>query len=208
MAEVIVVKHPLIDHSLTVLRDVKTKKADFVHHTSIVSLIVFIEATKCLRLRTKKIHTPLAAFDGKRLADSLIFVAILRAGQAMVESLDGYVPDAPVGFIGLKRDEKTAIAAKYYEHLPNISPLDKIILFDPMLATGGSKDQALTLLKKRGAKEILALSIVAAPEGVRRIQTHHPDVPIFTASIDKRLDSRKYIVPGLGDFGDRYFGTT
>ena len=208
MAEVIVVKHPLIDHALTVLRDVKTGKADFVHYTRIVSLIVFIEATKCLRVRTKKIHTPLAPFSGKQIDDTLKFVAILRAGQAMVESLDGYVPDAPIGFIGLKRNEKTAVAAKYYEHLPTIRSTDRIILFDPMLATGGSKDQAITLLKKRGAKDILALSIVAAPEGVRRIQTHHPDVSIFTAAIDLRLNSKKYIVPGLGDFGDRYFGTT
>jgi uracil phosphoribosyltransferase len=166
-----------------------------------------IEATKHMKLKSKTIDTPLSEFVGAQLEDDVIVVPVLRAGLAMLFSLQEILPKASVGFIGLERDEKTAIAREYYKKIPNILSTHVVFVVDPMLATGGSMDDTIKAVKDKGAKRIVAVSIVSAPEGVDRVTTHHPDVPIVTAVIDGALNDKKYIVPGLGDFGDRYFGT-
>lgn len=144
---------------------------------------------------------------GRVLADEVVVVPVLRAGLAMLFALGDFLPDIAVGFIGLERDEKTAQAREYYQKLPKIFASHKILVTDPMLATGGSFCDTLAALKKKGAKNITIICIVAAPEGIKRIQREHPEVAIFTAAVDKGLNDRFFIVPGLGDFGDRYFGT-
>lgn len=202
-----VVKHPLIDHSLTILRDKKTGTEEFRRHAGIVSKILLIEATKNLNLENQSIETPLAPMRGKRLKDEVVVVPVLRAGLAMLFALQDFLPAVSVGFIGLERDEKTAVAREYYQKLPKIFATHKVIILDPMLATGGSFDDTVTALKSKGGKRITLVCVVAAPEGIERIEKNHPDVNIITAAIDKKLNTVKYIVPGLGDFGDRYFGT-
>lgn len=202
-----VVTHPLIDHSLTILRDKKTGTEEFRRHAGIVSKILLIEATKNLNLEIAAIVTPLAAMNGKRLKDEVVVVPVLRAGLAMLFAIQDFLPSVSVGFIGLERDEKTAIAREYYQKLPKIFATHRVIILDPMLATGGSFDDTVTAIKKKGGKRMMLVCIVAAPEGIARIEKNHPDVEIITAAIDKKLNAIKYIVPGLGDFGDRYFGT-
>jgi len=172
-----------------------------------VSKILLIEAMKHLTLKNKKIETPLTSMTGKILGDKIIVVPVLRAGLSMLYALQDFLPSVSVGFIGLERDEKTAVAREYYKKLPKILATHKIFLLDPMLATGGSFDDTITALKAKGGKRITLVCLVSAPVGLARIQKHHPDVNILTAAIDKRLNSKKYIVPGIGDFGDRYCGT-
>lgn len=201
------VTHPLIDHSLTILRRKETGTEEFRRHAGIVSKILLIEATKNLNLEVAAIVTPLAPMNGKRLKDEVVVVPVLRAGLAMLFALQDFLPAVAVGFIGLERDEKTAVAREYYQKLPQIFSTHRVIILDPMLATGGSFDDTVTAIKKKGGKRITLVCVVAAPEGIARIQKNHPDVEIFTAAIDKKLNAIKYIVPGLGDFGDRYFGT-
>lgn len=207
MKNVTVVRHPLIAHSLTIIRDKTTPTEDFRHHAGIVSKILLVEVTKHLALRHKKITTPLASTIGQKLKDEVVVVPVLRAGLAMLFALQDFLPAASVGFIGLERDEKTAQAREYYRKLPQIFASHLVIVIDPMLATGGSFDDTLSALKVKGAKNLIIVCIVAAPEGINRINSHHKDVQIFTAAVDKQLNDRKFIVPGLGDFGDRYFGT-
>lgn len=207
MKNVIVVSHPLIDHSITILRNKETKTEEFRHHAAIVSKILLLEVTKNLHLVEKHIETPLAPFAGKTLADDLVVVPVLRAGLAMLFALEDFLPGVGVGFIGLERDEQTAQAREYYQKMPKIFATHKVIIIDPMLATGGSFDDTIVALRKKGASHITLVCIVSAPEGIKRLEKIHPDVPIYTAAIDDHLDDRKYIVPGLGDFGDRYFGT-
>jgi uracil phosphoribosyltransferase len=202
-----VVSHPLIDHSLTILRDKNTKTEEFRRHADIVSKILILEATKHMSLQEKNIETPLSAFSGKELKDEVIIVPVLRAGLAMLFATREMLPNASVGFIGLERDEKTAIAREYYKKIPKILSENIVFVVDPMLATGGSMDDTLKAVKDRGAKRLVCVSIVSAPEGVKRVQSNHPDVPIITAAMDSNLNDKAYIVPGLGDFGDRYFGT-
>ncbi|MEK7129812.1 MAG: uracil phosphoribosyltransferase [Patescibacteria group bacterium] len=207
MKHVTVVEHPLIDHSLTIIRDKDTGTEEFRRHADVVSKILLIEATKHMLLKEKKIETPLAPFSGKELKDDVIVVPVLRAGLAMLIALRDFLPAVSVGFIGLERDEKTAIARAYYEKIPKIFSTHIVLVIDPMLATGGSMDDTLVAVKQKGAKRMVAVSIVSAPEGIKRVQKNHPDVPIITAAVDSHLNDRAYIVPGLGDFGDRYFGT-
>lgn len=207
MKNVTVVSHPLIDHSLTVVRDKRTGTEEFRKHAGIVSKILVLEATRNLTVTSKTIQTPLAAFEGKQLKDNVVVIPVLRAGLAMLFALQDFLPSISVGFIGLERDEHTAIARKYYQKIPKILSSHIVFIIDPMLATGGSFDDTITAVKNKGGKRIIALSIVSAPEGIKRVTQRHPDVPIITAAIDSKLDSRAYIVPGLGDFGDRYFGT-
>ncbi|HCM82860.1 MAG: Uracil phosphoribosyltransferase [Candidatus Gottesmanbacteria bacterium GW2011_GWA2_44_17] len=202
-----IVKHPLIDHSLTILRDKKTKTEEFRRHANIVSKILLVEAAKHLPLKNKKIETPLASMTGRILTDEIVVVPVLRAGLAMLFSLQDFLPSVSVGFIGLERDEKTAVAREYYQKLPDIFATHHVFVLDPMLATGGSFDDTITALRAKGGKRISIVCIVSAPAGIERIQKNHPDVEIFTAAVDTSLNSKKYIVPGLGDFGDRYFGT-
>lgn len=207
MKNVTIVSHPLIEHSLTILRDKNTKTEEFRKHAGIVSKILVLEATRRLSLTTKPVATPLAAFQGKKLRDNVIVVPVLRAGLAMLFAIQDFLPSATVGFIGLERDEKTAVAREYYQKIPKLLASHIVLAIDPMLATGGSFDDTLQALKKKGAKRLIVVSIVAAPEGIARVAHAHPDVPILTAAIDDRLNDKAYIVPGLGDFGDRYFGT-
>lgn len=205
---VTVVTHPLIEHSLTVLRDKTTKTDEFRKHTHVVSKLLLIEAMAHLKLSDKHIHTPLAPFKGKRLTDKVIVVPVLRAGLGILSAVEDFLPQVPVGFIGLARDEQTAQAHEYYRKLPHIFKTHTILLVDPMLATGGSLRESIRMLAEKGANKIIVVCIVAAPEGIKVLNDAYPKVHIYTSAIDERLDERKYIVPGLGDFGDRYFGTT
>lgn len=207
MKNVTIVSHPLIEDSLTILRDKDTRTEEFRRHADVVSKVLLIEALKKLHLKDKPVETPLAAFTGKEFADDVIVVPVLRAGLAMLTALRDLLPSMSVGFIGLERDEKTAIAREYYKKIPKIFSTHIVLVIDPMLATGGSMDDTIKAVKQKGARRIVAVAIVAAPEGLRRVTKAHPDVPIITAALDERLDDRAYIVPGLGDFGDRYFGT-
>lgn len=207
MKNLTVVAHPLITSSMTLLRDKRTPADVFRRHADIVSKLLLIEATKLLHTQDIKIETPVAPYEGQKLTDRVIVVPILRAGISMLSAAYGLLPAISVGFIGLVRDEKTAIADKYYEKLPDIKPKDSVFIVDPMLATGGSMDEALNIIKSAGAQRIVVVSIVCAPEGLARVNQKHSDVPIITAAVDQRLDDNAYIVPGLGDFGDRYFGT-
>ncbi len=207
MKNVTVVSHPLIEHSLTILRDKNTGTEEFRRHADVVSKILLLEALKELRLTEKKVETPLAPFLGRQLSDNVVVVPVLRAGLAMLTALQDLLPSVSVGFIGLERDEKTAIAREYYKKIPKIFETHIVLVIDPMLATGGSMEDTILAVKQKGAKRIVGVSIVSAPEGLARVTKSHPDVPIVTSALDERLNEHAYIVPGLGDFGDRYFGT-
>jgi uracil phosphoribosyltransferase len=198
--------HPLADHILTHLRDRTTKPAWFRNLSYQLSLILALEATRDLETVEKKIETPLAPHTGRVLARSLVVVPILRAGLGMVQPFQDIFPDISVGYIGLERDHETAEARSYYCKLPPVAGTRTIVV-DPMLATGGSAAQALTLVKENGATDICLVCILGSPEGVENITRAHPDVPIILAVLDESLNANKYIVPGLGDFGDRLYGT-
>jgi uracil phosphoribosyltransferase len=166
-----------------------------------------LEATKQLHLENVEIKTPLSPMTGSKLTDDVVVVPVLRAGLAMLFALQDFLPSVPVGFIGLERNEQTAIAREYYQKLPAIFATHNVIVLDPMLATGGSFDDTVAALKDKGAKKISCVCIISAPEGISRIEQRHPEVKVYAAAIDERLNDKKYIGPGLGDFGDRYFGT-
>ena len=201
-----VLQHPLGTHVLTHLRDKTTKPALFRTLSYQISLLLALEATRDLATEEKKIETPLEPFTGRVLARHLAIVPILRAGLGMVQPFLDTFPDVSVGYVGLERDHTTAIARSYYCKLP---PLDdkRVIVVDPMLATGGSAVQALDVVKAAGAREIGFVCIVAAPEGVAAVEEAHPEIPIHAGVLDRHLNSKKYILPGLGDFGDRLYGT-
>ena len=206
MSLVTVIAHPLVQHNLTRLRDQRTEPEEFRRGLSEVATLMVYEATRSLATRSVSVRTPLARARGLRLEREVILVAILRAGLGMLNSILQLVPRARVGFIGLKRHEKTLQASLYHTSLPaNLRPFE-IILIDPMLATGGSAVAALDLLRSRGARRMRLVNLVSAPEGLRRVQSHYAEVPVFTAAIDRGLDGRGFIVPGLGDAGDRLFG--
>ena len=207
MSDILLVKHPLIDHSLSILRDRETDTSRFRRHAGIVSQILIVEATRCLRTSPTAIETPVASCEGAVLDQKTVVVPVLRAGLAMLMTIQDFLPDAAVGFVGLERDEKTAVAREYYQKLPEIAPDDQVLVLDPMLATGGSLDDTVTILLKKNPGSIALVCVLAAPEGVARIQDRYPGITIITAAIDDHLNEKKYIIPGLGDFGDRYFGT-
>lgn len=207
MYNVTLVKHPLIENSLTILRDKNTRLEVFREHSSVISKILFLEAAKNINLRPKKIETPLTSFTGSEVSGRIIVVPILRAGLAMLFAIQEILPTVAVGLIGLERDEETARAREYYRKFPKISPQDKVFVIDPMLATGGSIDDTLKALREKEIKVDCVISVVCAPEGIARVTKKYPEVSIFTAAIDRELNDKKYIVPGLGDYGDRYFGT-
>jgi uracil phosphoribosyltransferase len=198
--------HPLGAHVLTHLRDKTTKPVLFRTLSYQISLLLALEATRDLATEDKSIATPLESFVGRVLAKPLVIVPILRAGLGMVQPFQDNFPDVSVGYVGLERDHETAIARSYYCKLP---PLDgkRVFVIDPMLATGGSAAQALEVVKAAGAKELGFICIVASPEGVATLQQAHSEVPIHAGAVDRALNSRKYILPGLGDFGDRLYGT-
>lgn len=201
------VKHPCVQHKLALIRDTETGHKRFRELATEITMFVCYEALKKVRLKKLKVQTPLALAECHKIADDLVVVPILRAGVGMLEGILGLVPTARVGFIGMYRDEETKLPVAYYQKLPAQTNGGLCIIIDPMLATGGSTVAAIDILKEQGAANILVVCIVTCPEGLATVEAAHPDVEIYTASIDARLDEHKYIVPGLGDAGDRLFGT-
>jgi uracil phosphoribosyltransferase len=203
---VTVIRHPLVRHNLARLRDRATEPEEFRRALSQVAALMIYEATRSFAVKPVRIRTPLAAAPGARLSRDVVLVPVLRAGLGMLDSILQLLPHARVGFIGLKREEKTLTAQLYHKSLPDDLAGSEVILIDPMLATGGSAVSALDLLAERGARRVRLVNLVASPEGIRAVHGRHPSVPIFTAAIDSRLNKQGYIVPGLGDAGDRLFG--
>jgi len=201
-----VLQHPLAHHVLTHLRDKTTKPVLFRTLSYQISLLLALEATRDLATHEKEIETPLEKMTAKVLAQPLVVVPILRAGLGMLQPFHDIFPDVSVGYVGLERDHETAIARSYYCKLPPLAGA-RVLVVDPMLATGGSAAQALALVKAQGATDIGFVCIVASPEGVATVEQAHPEVPIHAGAVDRQLNSRKYILPGLGDFGDRLYGT-
>ena len=202
------VDHPLITHKLSIMRNKKTGSKDFRELLDEIALLMGYEITRDLPLEDVTIETPITKMTAKMVSGKkLAIVPILRAGLGMVDGLLRLVPVAKVGHIGLYRDPDTHMPVEYYCKLPFDIEDRIVILVDPMLATGGSSSDALTMLKKKGCKNIRLMCLVAAPEGVKKVQEDHPDVDIYTASLDDYLNEHAYIVPGLGDAGDRIFGT-
>lgn len=203
---VTVITHPLVQHNLTRLRDRGTQPQEFRRLLGEISALMIYEATRSFAVRPASVMTPLARCGGAQLQREVLLVPILRAGLGMLDSILQLIPHARVGFIGLKREETTLRATSYHKSLPPHLDRFEVILIDPMLATGGSTVAAMDLLTERGAKHVRLVNLVAAPEGIRHVRKHYPDFPIFTAAIDRELNKRGFIVPGLGDAGDRLFG--
>jgi uracil phosphoribosyltransferase len=203
---VTVVSHPLVQHNLTRLRDRRTGAQEFRRVLSEVAALMLYEATRSFAVDPVPVQTPLAPARGHRLRREVVLVPVLRAGLGMLDSILQLIPHARVGFIGLKREETTLRATSYHKSLPkDLSPFE-VVLIDPMLATGGSAVAAMDLLTELGARHVRMVNLVAAPEGIRRVRAHYPVLPIFTAAVDKKLNDKGYILPGLGDAGDRLFG--
>ena len=205
---VTVVDHPLVQHKLTIMRDKETSTATFRRLLKEISLLLCYEVTRELDLTTKTIETPLQTMEAPILeGKKLVFASILRAGNGLLEGMLDLVPAARVAHIGLYRDHETLQPVEYYFKAPENLAERLVIVVDPMLATGNSSIAAIEKLKERGAKNLRFLCLLAAPEGIKNFQEAHPDVPIFTASIDSHLNEKGYIMPGLGDAGDRMYGT-
>jgi len=202
-----VVQHPLIEDVMARLRARETPPAEFRRLARRISLLLVAEAARDLELEVTEIETPLARTEARRLADRVVAVPVLRAGLGMLDAFLELIPGAQVGYFGLERNEETAVARRYYEKVPHDLESAVVFLLDPMLATGGSAAHAVEGLRGFGARDVRLLSIVAAPEGVSHLESAAPDAEIYAAAIDRGLDERKYIVPGLGDFGDRLYGT-
>jgi uracil phosphoribosyltransferase len=207
MKNLTIIRHPLIQRDVTLLRDKRTPSNQFRAILRRASTMMAYEVSRELPLKQIRVKTPLATTTGGILAQSVVLVPILRAGLGLVGGFVEVLPDARVGHIGLYRDEQSLKPVDYYFKVPRNVRESIVFLLDPMLATGGSSSAALTYLKKRGAKTIVFVTLVAAPEGVRLIQKDHPDVKMYTCALDKKLNERGYILPGLGDAGDRVFGT-
>ncbi len=207
MKGVTVITHPLVQHNLTRLRDERTQPQEFRRLLDEIAALMLYEATRSFAVRKVSVQTPLARTTGLQLQREVVLVPVLRAGLGMLDSILQLIPYARVGFIGLKREEKTLRAMFYHKSLPQDLARFETILIDPMLATGGSAVAALDLLAEQGARHLRLVNLVAAPEGIRAVRKKYPRVPVFTAAIDRRLDERGFIVPGLGDAGDRLFGT-
>lgn len=202
------VQHPLIEHKLSILRDEKTRTKQFMELAEEIAMLVTYEATKDLPLEEVEIKTPLEVAKCKVISGRAVgIVPILRAGLGMVSGVQKLIPNAKVGHIGLYRDHDTHEPVEYYCKLPADAEQRTLIVVDPMLATGGSASDAITMIKKRGVKKIKLCCIVSAPEGIRRVLADHPDIDLYVASVDRCLNENCYILPGLGDAGDRLFGT-
>lgn len=201
------VNHPCVQHKLALIRDEDTGYKKFRELATEITMFVCYEALKEVKLKTVQIKTPVAEAEAQKIAEELVVVPILRAGVGMLEGILDLVPTARVGFIGLYRDEETKEPVAYYQKLPEQTKGGLCILIDPMLATGGSTVAAIDEVKKQGAEKVIVVCIVTCPEGLALVAEAHPDVRVYTASIDKELNEHKYIVPGLGDAGDRLFGT-
>jgi uracil phosphoribosyltransferase len=201
------VDHPLVHDALVELRDVNTAPPAFRRAANRISVLLAAEALKDVPRTAATVVTPLGPADGHVVSTDVVVVPVLRAGLGMLDAVLELLPSARVGHIGLQRDEATAIASKYYTKLPPNLGESYVLMIDPMLATGGSAVAAIDLIKAAGAKTIRMICIVAAPEGVALVEQHHGDVEVFTPVVDRQLNAHKYIVPGLGDFGDRLYGT-
>ncbi len=201
-----IVNHPLIQDSLTHLRNRETDLQKFRHHSDKICKLILAESIRGMSLKSIEVETPIMKTTAAVLDEEIVVVPVLRAGLAMLTGAMELLPKAKVGFVGLERDENTAVASQYYWKIPRITSETTVIVTDPMLATGGSLVHLLQKIIPFRAKRIIIASIISAPEGVQIIEKEFKDVKIFTASLDEKLNDKKYIVPGLGDYGDRYFG--
>jgi uracil phosphoribosyltransferase len=202
-----VVSHPLVDDVMAALRDRRTPSAEFRRLAHRVALLVAAEATRDLPTEPIEVETPLETSEARRLARRVVAVPVLRAGLGMLDAFLELVPSAQVGYFGLERNEQTAVARRYYEKVPKNLQDAVVYLLDPMLATGGSAAMAIEGLRDLGAQQVRLLCVVAAPEGLAYLQETHAEAEVYTAALDRGLNEHKYILPGLGDFGDRLFGT-
>ncbi|MCM2267804.1 MAG: uracil phosphoribosyltransferase [Elusimicrobiales bacterium] len=207
MKNVHVSKHPLVMDKIARLRDRKTSVADFRRLMGELSMFLAHDAFLNARVKPCKVRTPVGLANAQRLAHDLVFVAILRAGLGMIDGLIKLYPEARLAHIGIYRDEETLKPVKYYVRLPENVADSLVVIADPMLATGGSAVEAVEIMKSRGAKNICFICMIASREGIRRLAAAHPEMPIYVGTVDERLNSDGYIVPGLGDAGDRMFGT-
>ena len=208
MSKVFVVDHPLIQHKVAILRDRNTRHKEFRELVEELSMLLAFEATRDLRTRDVEVETPLARTRGKSIAGyELAVVPILRAGLGMEPGITKLMPTARVGHVGIWRDPETLEPVTYYVKLPPDIAEREVMVLDPMLATGGSAAECVRLIKERGATRFKLMCLIAAPEGIARVHRDHPDVAIYTAAVDERLNDHGYILPGLGDAGDRLFGT-
>lgn len=208
MTNVSIINNPFITDALSALRDKDTKRDEFRHYSDQLCQILLSESLQDLPLTKHTIQTPVTETVVERIrTEDIVIVPILRAGVAMLPSALRLLPKAKVGFVGLERDEETALAREYYYKMPSITEDTMILIIDPMLATGGSISHLLGLLQKTPAKVIRVISVIAAPEGIKKVTSLFPEIRIITAAVDEQLNAKKYIVPGLGDYGDRYFGT-
>ncbi len=207
MSNVVIFDHPLISHKLTYIRDEKTKHFEFKRAIDEVTLLMAYEITRDLPLTDKKINTPLESMTSKVLEKNVVVVPIMRAGLGMTDGILSLIPTARVGHVGLYRDEETLQPMEYYKKFPKEIKESTVFILDPMLATGGSVIATIDIVKQTGATDIRYIGIVGSPEGVKALQKTHPDVDIYLAALDRELNDCGYIVPGLGDCGDRIFGT-
>jgi uracil phosphoribosyltransferase len=207
MAGIITLNHPLVHRDLTLVRNRNTKTEEFRSALNRIAIILAYHALQDIPLREVEIETPIQPTKGYELDRDVVVVPILRAGLSLVDALVQFVPSAKVGHLGMYRDEQTHEPVPYYAKLPQNISNSMVLLVDPMLATGGSADDAIHYLQKNGAKDIRFISLIASPEGIKRVQDKYPDVQLITAAVDEKLNDDAYIVPGLGDAGDRYFGT-
>ncbi|MGF1656829.1 MAG: uracil phosphoribosyltransferase [Verrucomicrobiales bacterium] len=205
-AKVTVLQHPIFELRLATLRDVATPPAQFRRAMHGAATILVVEALRDLELTESKVQTPLALAPSKKLSQAVVLVPILRAGLGLAESMTDLLPEASLGHLGLYRDEKTLQPCTYFVRLPKLDAAE-VVVIDPMLATGGTAVHALDLLKEHGATRLRLITLVSCREGIDAVHAKHPDVPIITGTIDPELNEKGYIVPGLGDAGDRYFGT-
>ena len=206
MAELI--EHPCVQHKLAHIRDVETGHKRFRELATEITEFICYEALKNIKTKEIKVQTPVAVATCRKIDTDIVVVPILRAGVGMLDGILELIPTARVGFIGLYRDEETKLPVTYYERFPPQIKGGTCIIIDPMLATGGSTAAAIEQLKEKGADNIIVICIVTCPEGIELVETAHPDVKIYAAAIDKKINEKKYIVPGLGDAGDRLFGTS
>jgi uracil phosphoribosyltransferase len=202
-----IVDHPLVHDALAELRDTRTTPDRFRRAATRISVLLAAEAMREVPTNMVTVDTPLGPADGRTISDEIVVVPVLRAGLGMLDAVLDLVPRARVGHIGLQRDEMTAVASQYYAKFPPRLANSFVLMIDPMLATGGSAVAALDLLRAAGARQVRIVCIVAAPEGLQVVERHHPGVEIYTPVIDRGLNEHKFIVPGLGDFGDRLYGT-
>ena len=206
-SSLVVVKHPLVDYHITSLRNCDSSSEQFRNQIDRLATFLAIEATKDLQTSVQTVQTPITHTDGYFLCQSLALIPILRAGLGLVNPVLGMLPEAQVWHLGMYRDEETAMPIEYYSKLPEGKATDIAMVLDPMLATGGSIKMAIAALKKWGVPDIRVLSVLAAPEGIEAIHAEFPDAKVFVCSVEEKLDARKFIVPGLGDAGDRMFNT-